>query len=175
MTNGPFVLDLFLICYFHCKLCMRHLWEVNTWPNSAGQITRNWCERSLKFFSWLRVYPSPSAAKETVKLVFYVLVCQVQEDTLLVLWHPVGDGMSFHTALQRRVLSKITTVKSVPAEECFEREAEEKGVLFKGGRKYSKVSVMFTANFECSLTGGKLQFGRLFVCFGFTLLHSLTT
>lgn len=66
-------------------------------------------------------------------------------------------------------------MKSVPAEECFEREAEEKGVLFKGGRKYSKVSVMFTANFECSLTGGKLQFGRLFVCFGFTLLHSLTT
>lgn len=69
-------------------------------------------------------------------------------------------------------------MKSVPAEECFEREAEEKGVLFKGGkdrRKYSKVSVMFTARFECSLTGGKLQFGRLFVCFGFTLLHSLTT
>lgn len=35
------------------------------------------------------------AVKETVKLVFYVLVCQVQEDTLLVLWQPVGDGESF--------------------------------------------------------------------------------
>lgn len=61
----------------------------------------------------------------------------------------------------------------MPAEECFEREAEEKGVLFKGGRKYSKVSVMFTANFECSLTGGKLQFGRLFVCLFWIYLIAL--
>lgn len=91
------------------------------------------------------------AAKETVQLVFYVLVCQVQEDTLLVLWQPVGDGVSFHTALQRRFLSrpaKITTMKSEPAEDCIERKAEEKGVLFKGRksrRKYSRALAMFTA------------------------------
>lgn len=73
-------------------------------------------------------------ARETVKLVFYVLVCQVQEDTQFVLWQPVGDGVSFHTALQRRFLSmpaKITTVKSETAEDCMDRKEGEKGVLFK--------------------------------------------
>lgn len=55
-----------------------------------------------------------------MKLAFYLLVCQVQEDTLFVLWQSVGDGASFHTGLQRRFLSlpaKITTMKSVPAED----------------------------------------------------------
>lgn len=101
------------------------------------------------------------AAKETVKLVFYVLVCQVQEDTQFVLWQPVGDGASFHTALQRRFLSlpaKITTVKSELTEDCMDRKEGEKGVLFNGRkdeRKYSSVLGMFTASFKCFLTGGK--------------------
>lgn len=102
-----------------------------------------------------------SAVKETVKLVFYLLVCQVQEDTLLVLWQPVGDGVSFHTVLQRRFLSlpaKITTMKSVPAEDRAERKAEEKGVVLKGRkerRKYSRVFSDVYSPFKCPLTGGK--------------------
>lgn len=68
------------------------------------------------------------AEKETVKLVFYILECQVQEDTLVVLWQPLGDGVRFHTTLQRRFLSppaKITTMKSVPAEDCDEKSNKE--------------------------------------------------
>lgn len=44
--------------------------------------------------------------------------------------------------------SKITTVKSVPAEDCLERKVEEKGVLLKdrkGLEKYSRLVVMVTA------------------------------
>lgn len=80
-----------------------------------------------------------------MKLVFYVLVCQVQEDTQFVLWQPVGDGVSFHTTLQRRFLSlpaKITSVKLEPAEDCMNGNIGEKGVLFKGRkdeRKYSRI------------------------------------
>lgn len=71
-----------------------------------------------------------------------------------MLWQPVGDGASFHTALQRRFLSlpaKITTMKSVPAEDCAGRKAGEKGVLLKGRKERRTYSgfffffVMFTA------------------------------
>lgn len=69
-----------------------------------------------------------------------------------MLWQPVGDGASFHTALQRRFLSrpsKITTMKSVPAEDCAERKAGEKGVLLKGRKErrtyIAGFLVMFTA------------------------------
>lgn len=73
-----------------------------------------------------------------------------KRDTRFVLWQPVGDGVHFHTALQRRfvfLLAKITTMKSVPVEECWEIKALEKRVLLegrKGGRKYSLFVVMCT-------------------------------
>lgn len=63
-----------------------------------------------------------------------------------MLWQPVGDGVSFHTALQRRFLSlcaKITTMKSVPAEDCAERKAREKGVLLKGRKERRKIQQGF--------------------------------
>lgn len=97
----------------------------------------------------------------TVKSLFYLLVCQVQEDTLLVLWQSVGDGVSFHTTLQRRFLSllaKITTMKSVPAEDCAGRKAREKGDLLKSRkerRKYSRVLSDVYSPFNSPLTGGK--------------------
>lgn len=80
--------------------------------------------------------------KATVKVACYGLVCQVQEDTLLMLCWPVGDGASVHTALQRRFVflpAKITTMKSVPVEECIEGKAEEKGVLVKDRKERRKI------------------------------------
>lgn len=49
-------------------------------------------------------------------------------------------------------------MKSVPAEDCIESKAEEKGVFFKGRtgrRKYSRGSSDVYSPFKCSPTGGK--------------------
>lgn len=94
--------------------------------------------------AWLCVvHPLP----ETVELVFYLPVRQVQEDTQLVLRWPVGAEMSFHTQSSKGGFclrrTKITTMKSVPAE----RRAEGKGILLKGRKKESLAlfPLMFTA------------------------------
>lgn len=102
----------------------------------------------------------PCPENGAVKSVFYPLVCQVQEDTLLVLWQPVGDGVSFHTTLQRRflfLLAKITTMKSVLKTALGEKHKRKESSLKaeKERRKYSRVLAMFTSPIKCPLTGGK--------------------
>lgn len=42
-----------------------------------------------------------------MKFEFYLLVCQVQEDTLLVLWQPVGDGMGFSHSTPKEVFVSV--------------------------------------------------------------------
>lgn len=64
--------------------------------------------------------------------------------------------------------SKITSVKSVPAEDCLERKAEEKGVLLKAFGKIQQTCSDGYSSLKCFLTGGKtlkLSFERLFYFF----------
>jgi len=73
-------------------------------PKSTRRAREKQC-RVFKMFTPGFVLSVLRAAKQTVTLVFYLPACRVQEDTLLVLWQPVGEGMSSHTALRRMFLS----------------------------------------------------------------------
>lgn len=122
---------------------------MNAWPKSAGQITRTWRDRCLKFKTWLCVvYPS----KDSVKWVCCVLVCQVQEDTLLGLLQPLGDGLSFQTALQRRFVRlhpKLPPWNQCLLEDCLERKAKERSPVERQERVWKNIAsqlvVMVTA------------------------------
>lgn len=134
-----------LICLCYYELCVGACESRTLDPNLPARSREISVIGVSSFFGLgFELFIPLCAARETVKLVFYVLVCQVHKDTPFVLWQPVGDGVSFHTALQRRFLSlpaKITSVKLEPAENCMNRKGV-KGVLFKGGkdeRKYSRV------------------------------------
>lgn len=69
------------------------------------------------FWTWTNaVYP-----RKTVKLVLYLLECQVFERTHCCCSGSLWVMGFFHTALQRRFLSllaNITTMKSPPTEGC---------------------------------------------------------